>query len=186
MPNRVANHAGDGSSFYEEPGERGPLTFPELLAAHKAFKMALAGLVERPSGVSPRKWIDALDFASDVTPGLCWVLGHLGGPGARALDMLVRAAGPITGGLPDSGPDSYPYLYQAVFVPPGACRTCGINHNPQLPHEVTPIYQQYFFATHGRRNGFGCWPTVPPEFTPPHWFEAKVQAMYAECQKHLR
>lgn len=197
-----------GSGFMEEPGERGPLSFPELLAAHKAFKMAAAGMIEKPRGVSWSTWTAATDLAEGVTPGLCWVLGHLGGPMGRALDLIVRTAGPLTGGLPFAGPDDFPAVYNAVLAPPGACQLCGIGHNPQLPHEMSPLYQQWFFSRHGRRatladscahcaepvqglyaafwSGIGVpWPHFPPGFVPPHWFAAKLQDTFSQCQKFL-
>jgi hypothetical protein len=192
----------------EEPGERGPLSFPELLAAHKALKMTAAGLVERPAGVSRATWDRAVELADRLTPAFCWVLGHLGGPGGRLLDLIVRAAGPTCGGLPDGGLEGYPPVYHTVLPPAGACALCGIGHNPQLPHDMTPLFQQWFFSQRGRRatladacahcaepiqglyaafwSGIGVpWPHLPSGFTPPHWFGAQLQAMFAECGKYL-
>jgi len=197
-----------GSGFQEEPGERGPLSLSEIMAAHKAFKMAAAGLIEKPCGVSSRKWESACEFAEQITPGLCWLLGHFGGEGGRLLDLLVRSAGPMTGGLPEPGAESLPLLHQIVLAPPGSCPECGINHKVGLPHDMTPVYQQLFFAKHGRRptladasahcpepvqgiyaafwNQHGLWPVVPDGWQPPHWFGAAVQTMLSQCMKHVK
>lgn len=205
MPDTGATH---GPTFYEEPGERGPLTYPEILTAHKAFKMAAAGMIERPRGVSRQTWQAACDFAEDVTPGLCWLLGHLGGPGGRMLDLLVRSAGPVTGGLPEAGPEDFPPIYQTLLVPPGACPRCGINHKAELPHDMTPVYQQWFFSQYGRRptlsdsfahctepiqalmvsfwSGVGCWPVVPAGWVPPNWFRSKLEVTMSQCVRYLK
>jgi hypothetical protein len=202
-----ATSTGPGPTFNEEPGDRGPMSLLEILAAHKAIKMAAAGLVERPRGVSRREWALACDFAHDVTPALCWVLGHLGGHGGRLLDMLVRAAGPIGGGLPDGMAEGVPLVYLAVMAPPGACHLCGFNHKPGLPHDVSPLFQMQHFARHGRRatledacshcpepvqalfakfwTRVGCWPHVPDGFQPPPWFAAAAREMFAQCVRHL-
>jgi hypothetical protein len=190
--NNTATGAGDGSTFYEEPGDRGPMTFPEILSAHKALKMAIAGFVERPRGVSQGRWDATLELAERVTPGFCWILGHLDGPLGRSLDMVVRAAGPIAGGMPDPGPIVFPSMYLSVIPPFGACPQCGVRHPKELPHDYTPIYQQYFFCVNGRRptledtcahcvepvqiiyaefwSKLVPWPNVPPGFQPPEWF----------------
>lgn len=206
MNNNTAT-GGHGSSFNEEPGERGPMSYPEILAAHKAFKMAAAGLIEKPRGVSATKWSSACDFAEQITPGLCWLLGHLGGEGGRLLDLIVRTSGPMLGGLPEPGPGDFPPLYQIVLTPAGGCPLCGIPHNPKLPHEMSPLYQQWFFSRHGRRptlldasahcpepiqgiyaafwSAHDLWPVIPSGWHPPHWFGAQVQAMFVKCQRFL-
>lgn len=208
MNNQTANGAGDGSNFYEEPGERGPLTFPEILSAHKAFKMAAAGLIEKPRGVSSAKWGAALELAEDITPGLCWLLGHLGGEPGRLLDLIVRNSGPLTGGLPDIGPDAFPSIYMTALVPPGACPLCGFNHKPKLPHELSPLYQQWFFSVNGRRptlgdasahcpepvqgyfaafwSSLGVWPVMPQGWTPPHWYGTALNATLAKCVPYIK
>lgn len=183
------------------------MSLSEIMTAHKALKMAAAGLIEKPRGVSWGKWDFACEFAERVTPGLCWILGHLGGDGGRLLDLLVRAAGPMLGGLPEPGAESLPSIYQIVLAPPGTCQECGIAHDPKLPHDLSPVYQQLFFSRRGRRptlldasahcaepiqgiyaafwSGLGLWPVVPPGWQRPHWFDAAARTMFAKCEKYL-
>jgi hypothetical protein len=204
---KTATGGGFGGEFYNEPGERGPLSFFEILTAHKAFKMAAAGVIEKPRGVSRARWDAACEIARDVTPGLCWLLGHLGGEGGRLLDLIVRSAGPMLAGLPEPGAEDYPPMYAMIVPPAGACKLCVMSHNPKLPHDLTPFYQCRFFSQTGRRpslldaschcaepiqglfaafwSDVGCWPILPSDFKAPHWFGAALQNVFAKCQKYL-
>lgn len=198
-----------GGAFWEEPGDRGPMTFLEFLDAHIAVKRAAAGMLERPRGVGRGAWAAACEIADDVMPGFCWVLGHLGGPGGRLLDMLVRTSGTALGGLPDPGPESWPLIYHALHVPPGACPHCGIFHDPRMPHELgSRYYQGRFFAHYARRptladamahcsepvqtafvamwSAVGAWPTIPPGWQPPADFGARVRAAAATAMRAVK
>lgn len=197
-----------GSALNEEPGDRGPLTLPEILGAHKAFKMAAAGFVEKPRGVSRARWEAACDLAEDVIPGICWMLGHLGGDAGRSLDLIVRTAGDMTGGLPLPGPEDVPPLYLSMYAPPTCCRVCGVSHRDELPHEISPLFQMQFYSRYGRRanhadacahcsepvqavyaafwNRVGCWPTVPHGWSAPPWFGAAVQELFQTLQRHVK
>lgn len=203
----MSSEIASGSTFDSEPGDRGPLTLPEILAAHKAFKMAAHGFAEKPPGVSRAKWEAACDLAEDITPGLCWVLGHLGGSGARMLDLIVRTAGEMTGGLPLPGPADVPPVYLSLYAPPGVCPLCGVSHRDELPHEMSPLFQMQFYSRFGRRasmadacahcpepiqgeyaafwNRCGCWPHMPHGWTPPPWFGAAAREMFVSIQRYL-
>jgi hypothetical protein len=113
----------------------------------------------------------------------------------------------MLGGLPMPGPDDLPPIYQLALAPPGACPLCGIGHNPKLPHDMSPLYQQWFYSQHGRRptladasahcsepiqgvfaafwNQYGLWPVPPHGWQPPQWFGAALQGMFAKCQRFL-
>lgn len=203
----MGNSTADGSAFNSDASDRLPLTLPEILSAHRAIQYAAQGSLERPAGVSAIRWQRACNLAREILPGLCWLLGHADAREGRMLDMLVRAAGPITGGL-DNGPDSVPGMYQVLLAPANSCAICGADHRSELPHDLTPIYQQWFFSRKGRRptledacahccepvqahfaamwSTLGVWPVIPEGWVAPSWFGAIVQSTLAKCAKHMR
>lgn len=61
--------------------------------------------------------------------------------------------------------------------PPGVCQECGVDHEPEWPHNAQSLYYQYaFFASHQR------WPTWADAMA--HCDEQMRQEWVRELAKH--